>query len=496
MKSDFLVAITQLAAEKNLPKDLVLKSVEAALVSAYKKDTDMAEQDVAVKISPGSGDVKVFLRKLVVEEVNNPEKEILLKEAKKIKSDVEVDDIVDIEIRPANAGRIAAQTAKQVVLQRLREAERDMAYEEYVDKEGQIILGVIQRVEPRQIIVELGKSEAVMPTGEQIRTERYRVGQRLKFYVLEVRRTGKGPQIVVSRAHPNLLRCLFELEVPEILSGAVELKGIAREAGHRSKVAVWATQEGLDPVGSCVGLRGVRIQNIANELNGERIDIVQWDEDIETYIANALSPAQVSNVNVKQSQMTATVVVPDNQLSLAIGKEGQNVRLAAKLVGWKIDIKSISIAAAEEEERKLAKEAEPEVEAEVEEIVSEEAEKVGPVAEVAPEPEVEAVVEQEVEPESEVVEPVAEVVAADEDLLTELMEMEALEKETAAEEEEEEEEEEEGVLYEPEFTMEAPTNQIRFAEDILGYDRFGGKSKKSKGKKGKKKKSGSDDDAD
>ncbi|MCK5428281.1 MAG: transcription termination/antitermination protein NusA, partial [Anaerolineales bacterium] len=380
---------------------MVLRSVEAALVSAYKKDLAMAEQDVAVKISPGSGEVKVYLRKLVVEEPNNPETEIALKEAKKVKSDIEVDDILDIEIKPANAGRIAAQTAKQVVLQRLREAERDMAYEAYVDKEGQIILGVIQRMEPRLIVVELGKSEAVMPTVEQVRTERYRVGQRLKFYVLEVSRTGKGPQIIVSRAHPNLLRCLFELEVPEILNGSVELKVIAREAGHRSKVAVWANQQGLDPVGSCVGLRGVRIQNIANELNGERIDIVQWDEDIETFIANALSPAQVSNVKVNEGQMVATVVVPDNQLSLAIGKEGQNVRLAAKLAGWKIDIKSVTIAAQEEEE--LAKVAEAEAEAKIEAGVDEKVEaETAPIEEVAEEPKAEVIIEEETAPIEEV----------------------------------------------------------------------------------------------
>jgi len=488
MKSDFLVAITQLAAEKNLPKDLVLKSVEAALVSAYKKDSAMAEQEVAVKISPGSGEVKVYLRKLVVEEPNNPETEIALKEAKKVKSDIEVDDILDIEIKPANAGRIAAQTAKQVVLQRLREAERDMAYEAYVDKEGQIIMGVLQRMEPRQIIVELGKSEAVMPTIEQVRTERYRVGQRLKFYVLEVRRTGKGPQVIVSRAHPNLLRCLFELEVPEILNGSVELKVIAREAGHRSKVAVWSTQEGLDPVGSCVGLRGVRIQNIANELNGERIDIVKWDEDTETFIGNALSPAQVSNVKINEAQMTATVVVPDNQLSLAIGKEGQNVRLAAKLAGWKIDIKSVTIAAQEEEERKQLKETEAEAAVEVEEVaeaVTEEvAEKAEETAEVSEEPKAEVVSEEEAVP----TEAVEEVVIPIEEVLPEFAQLDAVTEEVEEEEAqaEEEEEEEEVVLYEPEFPIEAQTNQIRFAEDILGYERFGGKSKKSK--KGKKKK--------
>jgi len=492
MKSDFLVAITQLAAEKNLPKDLVLKSVEAALVSAYKKDTAIAEQDVAVKISSGTGEVRVYLRKLVVEEPNNPEREIALKEAKKVKSDIEVDDILDIEIRPVNAGRIAAQTAKQVVLQRLREAERDMAYEEYVDKEGQIILGVIQRVEPRQIIVELGKSEAVMPTVEQVRTERYRVGQRLKFYVLEVRRTGKGPQIVVSRAHPNMLRCLFELEVPEILNGTVEMKAIAREAGHRSKVAVMTNQEGLDPVGSCVGLRGVRIQNIANEVNGERIDIVQWDEEIEAYVANALSPAQVNSVTVNDEEMAATVIVPDNQLSLAIGKEGQNVRLAAKLTGLKIDIKSTSIVSQEEEELKQIEAAKAKVKKKAKAKVEEVADKVEEVTEV---PE-EAAVVQETVPAEEIAETVEELVLPIEEVLPEFAEIDVIVEEAVEAVEAVEEEEEEPVYYEPEFPVETGVSPIRFAEDILGYDRFGGKGKKGKkGKKAKKKESDTDDDA-
>ena len=311
MKSDFLVAITQLSAEKNLPKEVVFKAVEAALVSAYKKDQSRADQDILVKIHPATGEVKVYVRKLVVEEITDPNNQISLSQAKKLKSDAQVDDIIDLEITPANAGRIAAQTAKQVVLQRLREAERDIVFEEYVDKEGQTIMGVIQRVEPRQIIVELGKSEAVLPTVEQVRTERYRMGQRLKLYVLEVRRSSKGPQVIVSRSHSELLRCLFELEVPEIHNGTVELKAIAREAGYRSKVAVAANQEGLDPVGSCVGLRGIRIQNIVNELNGERIDIVKWHPDPQVCIANALSPAQVNSVKINEEEMVSVLNTSD-----------------------------------------------------------------------------------------------------------------------------------------------------------------------------------------
>lgn len=350
MKSDFLIAITQLSAEKNLPKEVVFQAVEAALVSAYKKDKSRANQEILVKIHPSTGEVKVYASKTVVQEPVDANREISLSKAQKLKSNAQLGEAIELEIAPRNAGRIAAQTAKQVVLQRLREAERDIAFEEYVDKEGEIISGVVQRIEPRQIIIELGKSEAILAPAEQVRTERYRVGQRLKLYLLEVRRTNKGPQIAVSRSHSNLLWRLFELEVPEIYEGNVELKSIAREAGYRSKVAVAARQEGLDPVGSCVGLRGVRIQNIVNELSGERIDVVQWHPDPHVYIANALSPAQVISVKINNEEMMATVVVPDRQLSLAIGREGQNVRLAAKLTGWKIDIKSAS--AAEEEKAK------------------------------------------------------------------------------------------------------------------------------------------------
>ncbi|MFQ6019127.1 MAG: transcription termination factor NusA, partial [Dehalococcoidia bacterium] len=237
------------------------------------------------------------------------------------------------------AGRIAAQTAKQVVLQRLREAEREMVFEEFANREGDIVSGLIQRVEPKQVVIDLGKTEAVLPASEQVRAEHYRPGQRMRLYLLEVHRSNKGPQLVLSRTHKNLLKRLFELEVPEIYKGVVEINSIAREAGYRSKVAVSARQEGVDPIGSCVGLRGIRIQNIVNELNGERIDVIQWDADPARFVSNALSPAQVLHVTTSEEDKTASVVVPDRQLSLAIGKEGQNARLAAKLTGWRIDIK-------------------------------------------------------------------------------------------------------------------------------------------------------------
>ncbi len=341
MKSDFLIAITQIAAEKNLPKEVVLQAVETALVSAYKKDSEVTG-NIVVRIDRNTGNVHVFAQKAVVEEVEDDRVDISLKEARRIKPDAQLGDILEFEATPANAGRIAAQTAKQVVLQRLREAEREMVYEEFSNREGDIVSGVIQRVDARQVIVDLGKTEGVLPPAEQVRTEHYRPGTRMKFYLLEVHKSNKGPQLVLSRTHKNLLKRLFELEVPEIYKGTVEIKSIAREPGYRSKVAVSARQEGVDPVGSCVGLRGIRIQNIVNELGGERIDVVQWDNNSARFVANALSPAQVSGVSVSQEDNTASVIVPDRQLSLAIGKEGQNARLAAKLTGWRIDIKSES----------------------------------------------------------------------------------------------------------------------------------------------------------
>jgi len=360
-KNDFLTAIAQLAAEKNLPKEVVFEAVEAALASAYKKDA-LATANLVVKVDGGTGGVRIFAQKTVVENVEDDKIEITLDEARPIAPNTYIGDVVNVEVFPQNAGRIAAQTAKQVVLQRLREAEREVVFEEYSGKEGDIISGVVHRLEARHVYIDLGKTEAVLPPPEQVRMEHYRPGQRLKVYLLEVHKANRGPQVTVSRTHKNLLRRLFELEVPEIFRGSVEIKAIAREPGFRSKVAVYSRQEGIDPVGACVGLRGIRIQNIVNELNGERIDVVQWDPDPVRFVANALSPAQVQGVRLLPDGATAEVVVADRQLSLAIGKEGQNARLAAKLTGLRIDIRSLS--AVEEEhaqEPKLEMTAEPEV---------------------------------------------------------------------------------------------------------------------------------------
>ncbi|MCL0094761.1 transcription termination factor NusA [Dehalococcoidales bacterium] len=354
MKSDFLLAITQLSAEKNLPKEVVITAVEAALVSAYRKDNFATNQNISVEINPNSGRVKVWAEKTVVELPVDSRREISLAEARQIKPEAQIGETIVVEATPRNAGRIAAQTAKQVILQRLHEAEHSAVFEEYAGKEGDIVTGLVQRIEPRQIFIDLGRTEAVLPLAEQVRNERYRVGQRLKVYLLEVARTSKGTWVVVSRSHPNLLRRLFELEVPEVFNGIVELKSIAREAGYRSKVAVAARQDGIDPVGCCVGLRGIRIQNIINELNGEKIDVVMWHPDASVFIANALSPAQILSVTLNDEDGVASVVVPDQQLSLAIGKEGQNARLAAKLTGWRIDIKSASVVEAEKVAKHLA----------------------------------------------------------------------------------------------------------------------------------------------
>lgn len=355
MKSEFMVAIRQLSAEKNLPKEAVLAALESALTSAYKKDSFAPGQDILVRINPNTGEVKVYVRKIVVETPQDERYEVSLVDAQKIQKDVQIGDIVEIESTPRNAGRIAAQIAKQVMLQRLHEAEHHAIYEEFIGKEGDIVTGVVQRIDQGQVHIDLGRVEAILPMGEQIRNERYRVGQRLKLYLLEVARTARGPQLILSRAHRNLLRRLLEIEIPEIHNGVVEIKSVAREAGYRSKVAVAARQEGVDPVGCCVGLRGIRIQNVVNELNGEKIDVVQWHPDPSIFIANALSPAQVLDVELNRAEGAATVVVPDKQLSLAIGKEGQNARLAAKLSGWRIDIKSVS--AIEKEKLSLGAEA-------------------------------------------------------------------------------------------------------------------------------------------
>ena len=340
MKSDFIVALTQLAAERGLPKETVLSAIEDALVSAYRKDTIADGQNISVKLDPGSGDVTVHILKTVVDDVTNEKAEITLPDARKIVSTAQLGEVITTESMPHIPGRIAAQTAKQVVMQRLRDAEREIVFKQFEDKEGEVFLVTLQKIEPRHITVDLGRSEAIMPISEQVPTERYRSNTKMRVLLKSVERTLRGPELIVSRADNLLLRRLFEMEVPEIFSGAVEIEAIAREPGSRSKVAVRARQDGVDPVGSCVGLRGVRIQNIVNELHGEKIDVVEWNKEVPVFIANALGPAQVMKVELNHDDETAMAVVPERQLSLAIGREGQNARLAARLTGWKVDIKS------------------------------------------------------------------------------------------------------------------------------------------------------------
>jgi len=347
MKTELKAAITQLSAERNLPKEVVLSALESALASAYKKSISALEQDVLVKVDPESGEINFYIQKAIVEPVANPNREISIKEARKLRATAQLGDVINIECTPKNIGRIAVQAAKQVVLQRLREAEHRIVYEEFTDREGKVVTGTIQFTEPKRIYVRLNRMEAILPVSEQVPNEHYYRGQRLKFYLLEMVQRDKEPQILVSRSHPSLIRGLFELEIPEVHNGIVELKTLAREAGHRTKVAVATVQENVDPVGSCLGPRGIRLQSIINELNGEKIDVIQWHADPGVFIANALSPAQVASIKTDEERNIATVVVPDKQLSLAIGKEGQNARLAAKLTGWRIDIKSVSAIEAE-----------------------------------------------------------------------------------------------------------------------------------------------------
>ena len=344
MKSDFLIALTQLAAERHLPREQVLGAIEVALASAFKKDNPASGQNISVTLNPNTGDVNVFALKTVVETVEDHEKEITVADAQSIKKGAVIgDEVAAAEPLPHNASRIAAQTAKQVVLQRLREAERDLLYQEFQQHEGDIVSGMIEQAEAgRTITLDLGRAQAVLPFEEQVPTERYRKGQRTKVFLMSVRSTPKGPEILVSRSHKNMLKCLFEIEVPEVYNGVVEIKAIAREAGFRSKVAVTSTQPGIDPVGSCIGIRGNRIQSIVNELQGEKIDIVSWDDEPRAFISNALSPSEPVHVELLEQDQTAIVVVPDRQLSLAIGKEGQNTRLAARLTGWRLDIKGMT----------------------------------------------------------------------------------------------------------------------------------------------------------
>ncbi|WP_094607567.1 Transcription termination/antitermination protein NusA [Sporomusa silvacetica DSM 10669] len=344
MNAEFMQAFEQLGREKGIAPEILFDAIEAALISAYKRNFSSA-QNVRVALERTTGEIHVYARKNVVEDVSDTRLELSLAEAKAIDPRYELEDVVELEVTPKNFGRIAAQTAKQVVVQRIREAERGMIYEEFSNRESDIVTGIVQRIEQKNVFIDLGKAEAVLAPSEQIPDEIYKHNDRLKTYIVEVKKTTKGPQILVSRTHPGLLKRLFELEVPEIHDGVVELKSVAREPGMRSKIAVYSRDETVDPVGACVGHKGMRVQTIVNELKGEKIDIVKWNTDPAKYIANALSPARVISVEVQEAEKMSRVVVPDYQLSLAIGKEGQNARLAAKLTGWKIDIKSESQAA-------------------------------------------------------------------------------------------------------------------------------------------------------
>jgi N utilization substance protein A len=343
MNAEFLQAMDQIAKEKGISKDLLFEAIDLALVSAYKKNFGTSH-NVKVLIDRETGEVEVYAQKTVVEEVENELLQISLEEAKAINRNYELGDTVEKKVTPKNFGRIAAQTAKQVVVQKIREAERGIIFDEYITRENELVTGLVQRKEKNNIYVDLGKTEAVLPATEQVATEEYEINDRLKCYILEVKKTTKGPQIILSRSHPGLVKRLFELEVPEIQTGVVEIKNISREAGSRTKLAVYSHDPNVDAVGACVGQKGQRVQTIVDELRGEKIDIIQWDDDPAVLVASALSPARVISVDIDKEQGTAHVIVSDSQLSLAIGKEGQNARLAAKLTGWKIDIKSESQA--------------------------------------------------------------------------------------------------------------------------------------------------------
>lgn len=341
MNTELLDALRDLEKERGIEFEVLVDAIEAALISAYKKNFG-ASQNVRVFIDQDTGEFKVFTRKTVVDTVTDPKVEISLEEARTIHPDYEPDDVIENEVTPKNFGRIAAQTAKQVVVQRIREAERDMIFDKYYNQKGDIITGIIHRIENRSVYIDMGNTEVCLGPGEQMPGESYSPGMRVKAYIIDVKKTTKGPQIQVSRTHPGFLERLFELEVPEIQDGSIEVKSVAREAGYRSKIAVWSDNENVDALGACVGPKGMRVQAIVNELRGEKIDIIKWNEEPTEFIASALSPAKVFSVEILGGEKGAQVIVPDYQLSLAIGKEGQNARLAAKLTGWKIDIKSES----------------------------------------------------------------------------------------------------------------------------------------------------------
>jgi N utilization substance protein A len=347
MNEEFIGALREIVREKGISEDMLFTTIEDALVAAYKKNyatTGNSVQNVRVSMNRQTGEIHVYAQKKVSETVEDDVNEISLEEAREYSPRFDFDDIVEIEVTPRTFGRVAAQSAKQVVVQRIKEAERNIIYNEFVEKEYDIISGTVIRKDKGNVFVDLGRIEAVLGPTEQMHGEEYNFNERLKLYIVEVKNTTKGAQVIVSRTHPGLVKRLFELEVPEIYEGIVEIKSTAREAGSRTKIAVHSNDENVDPMGACVGPKGVRVQNIVNELKNEKIDIIKWSKLPEEYIANALSPAKVLDVTINEENKSAKVVVDDNQLSLAIGKEGQNVRLAAKLTGWKIDIKSKSQA--------------------------------------------------------------------------------------------------------------------------------------------------------
>ena len=337
---ELILALEDLEKEKGIKKEYLLESIETALLTAYKRNFD-ALDNVKVVMDPQTGATHVYSIKEVVENAKDNALEISLEEAKKVKKDAGIGDSVEIEIVPRNFGRIAAQTAKQVIIQKLREAEREIIFTEFNDRKGEIVSGIIQKADKNIVVMDLGRLEGIMPTKEQIPTETYRVNDKIKGYVLDVEKGAKGaPQVIVSRSHPDFVRKLLEFEIPEIYEGVIEIKSVSRDPGYRSKVAVYSRDPNIDPVGSCVGQKGIRIQNVINELNGEKIDVIEWNEDPSIYISSALLPAKILAVDIKENEKFAQVIVPDDQLSLAIGKSGQNARLAAKLTNWKIDIKS------------------------------------------------------------------------------------------------------------------------------------------------------------
>ena len=477
MKNELFLALTQIAAERNLPQSIVVSAVKEALASAYRKDPAAKGQDILVEVDSETGDVivKTILNVKEKDEIEDPLSEISEEEAQKLNKDLRVGDFIETGFMEYNPGRIAAQTAKQVVLQKLREAERDLVFGKFADKKGQVIIGTIQRIDSRNIFVDIGRANALMPPSEQTSYEKYRVGQQLKFYVTEVQRTARGPEIIVSRTHPELLRKLFESEVPEISAGVVEIKALSREAGARSKVAVSSEDVDVDAVGACVGLRGIRIQNVVNELLGEKIDVVDWSEDPKVLITNSLSPATVSNVSINPDDSSATVTVPKKQLSLAIGKEGQNARLAAKLTLWKIDVQAEEEVIIEQPDEVIEKVSEAASVANTEEVSpNESSEAVQTIEEVFDE----TILEES--PKAKTVDEEAELMA---------LEKEIQELEQKEEDEIKQKKQKEDIL---DFSSEDIWNldgvdskdksdeTIRFAEDIESLNTFGNNNKNSK----------------